>query len=178
MNYILNIMMKNGKTSFDDKILFEYLMLDIMQAGLNWFMILRKRDNFRKAFDNFDVVKVSQYDEKKVIELLNNPGIIRNRKKIEAVINNAKCFIKVQKEWGSFSNYLWSFVNHQPIINHYDSIKEIPAKTELSDIITKDLKKWGFKFLGSTIVYAYLQSIGIVDDHIDSCIFKTKEAII
>lgn len=163
-----------GKPVYDDRVLFEFLVLESMQAGLSWLTILRKRENFRQAFDNFDVEKVSQYDEDKVLELLNNSGIIRNRQKIEAAINNAKCFIEIQKEFGSFSNYQWGFVNHKPIINHYDSIKEIPAKSELSDLIAKDLKKRGFKFLGSTIIYAHLQAVGVIDDHIDSCMFKSS----
>jgi len=164
-----------GKAVYDDKTLFEFLVLESMQAGLSWLTILRKRENFRKAFDNFDVKKVCNYDEEKVLELLNNPGIIRNRRKIEAAINNARCFIKIQQEFGSFSNYQWRFVNFKQIINHYDDISEVPSRTELSDLIAKNLKKRGFKFLGPTIIYSYLQAVGVIDDHIDSCDLKNRE---
>lgn len=166
-----------GKPVYDGKKLFEFLVLDIMQAGLSFLTILRKRENLRQAFDDFDVEKISNYGEEKVFELLNNPGIIRNRKKIEAVINNASSFIEIQNEFGSFSNYIWTFVNHKPIINYYNSVKEVPTKSELSDLIAKDLKKRGFKFLGSIMIYAYIQSIGLIDDHINECNFKAREAI-
>lgn len=166
-----------GKPVYDGKKLFEFLVLDIMQAGLSFLTNLRKRENLRQAFDDFDVEKISNYGEEKVFELLNNPGIIRNRKKIEAVINNASSFIEIQNEFGSFSNYIWTFVNHKPIINYYNSVKEVPTKSELSDLIAKDLKKRGFKFLGSIMIYAYIQSIGLIDDHINECNFKAREAI-
>ncbi len=165
-----------GIPTHDDKTLFEFIVLESMQAGLSWITILRKRENFRQAFDDFDVIKISQYDENKILQLLNNPGIIRYRKKIEAVINNAQKFIEIQKEVGSFNTYIWRFVNYKPIINHYQFISEVPATSELSDLISADLKKRGFKFLGSTIIYSYLQAIGVIDDHIDTCIMKNHDS--
>ena len=158
-----------GVPVYTDTVHFEFLLLELMQAGLSWQTILNKRENFSLAFDNFDYKKIVYYDENKIEELLNNEGIIRYRKKIESVINNAKMFVDIQKEFGSFNTYIWSFTDHKRIINHYDSTKEIPAKTELSHLISKDLKKRGFKFLGPVIVYSYLQAVGIIDDHIDSC---------
>lgn len=163
-----------GIPVYDDQILFEFLVLESMQAGLSWITILRKRENFRKAFDHFDVQKVRQYDENKILELLNNPGIIRYRRKIEAAINNAKKFIEIQEEFGSFSTYLWNFVNHKQIINHFQNIHEVPTTSELSDLVASDLKKRGFKFLGSTIIYSYLEAVGVINDHIDTCIMKNK----
>lgn len=153
----------------DDKKHFEFLVLESAQAGLSWLTVLKKRENYRKAYDNFDVNKVSQYDENKVKELMQNAGIIRNLKKIEASINNAKQFIKIQKEFGSFDKYIWSFVNNTPILNNWNDISEVPAKSELSDKVSKDLKKRGFKFLGSTIIYAHLQATGLINDHLSSC---------
>ncbi|NLC94851.1 MAG: DNA-3-methyladenine glycosylase I [Bacilli bacterium] len=164
-----------GKPVFNDRRLFEMLILEMFQAGLSWHTILKKRKNFQDAFDNFDYVRVSQYDEEKINELMNNQGIIRNRLKILAAINNAKQYMKIQEEYGSFADYLWSYVNHHPIINHYQSLKEIPATSNLSDKIAKDLKNKGFKFLGSTIIYSYLQAVGVVDDHIDDCFCKNKD---
>ena len=158
-----------GVPVYTDTVHFEFLLLELMQAGLSWQTILNKRENFSLAFDNFDYKKIVHYDENKIQELLNNEGIIRYRKKIESVINNAKIFLDIQKEFGSFNTYIWSFTNYKRIINHYDSTKEIPAKTELSHLISKDLKKRGFTFLGPVIVYSYLQAVGIIDDHIDSC---------
>ncbi|QVK17485.1 DNA-3-methyladenine glycosylase I [Mycoplasmatota bacterium] len=166
-----------GRPVYDDQTLFEFLVLESMQAGLSWITILRKRENFRKAFDYFNVLKVSQYDEAKILELLNNPGIIRYRRKIEAAINNAKMFIEIQKEFGSFSTYLWRFVNHKQIINHYQQIDDIPTTSKLSDLIASDLKKRGFKFLGSTIIYSYLEAVGVIDDHIETCIMKNRRKI-
>lgn len=153
---------------------FEFLVLESAQAGLNWLTILRKRENYRKAYDNFDAAKISDYDENKVNELMQNAGIIRNRRKIEASINNAKGFLEIQKEFGSFDNYIWSFVDNKPVINHWNDISEVPATSELSDKVSKDLKKRGFKFLGSTIIYAHLQATGIIDDHLTSC-FRHNE---
>ncbi len=158
-----------GVPVHDDKKHFEFLVLESAQAGLSWLTVLKKRENYRKAYDNFDVNKVSQYDENKVKELMQNAGIIRNLKKIEASINNAKQFIKIQKEFGSFDKYIWSFVNNTPILNNWNDISEVPAKSELSDKVSKDLKKRGFKFLGSTIIYAHLQSTGLINDHLSSC---------
>ena len=158
-----------GKPVYDDKTLFEFLILESFQAGLSWLTILKKRENFRNAFDNFDVEKVAKYTENKVEELVKNEGIIRHRGKINAAINNAKLFIEIQEEFGSFSTFMWNYVNHQPIINHPKTIKEVPATTELSDLIAKDLKKRGFKFFGSTIIYAHMQATGMVNDHTMDC---------
>lgn len=158
-----------GKPVFDDNILFEFLVLESFQAGLSWITILRKRENFRKAFDQFDYKKIAKYDDSKTEELVNNAGIIRHRGKIEAAINNAQKFIEIQDEFGSFSDYLWEYVNHTPIKNRFKSLSEIPAKTTLSDQIAKDLKKRGFKFMGSTTVYAYMQAVGLVNDHVADC---------
>lgn len=158
-----------GAPVHDDKKHFEFLVLESAQAGLSWLTVLRKRENYRKAYDDFDVNKVSQYDENKIQELMQNAGIIRNRKKIEASVNNAKCFIKIQKEFGSFDKYIWSFVNNNPVINNWNHISEIPAASQLSDKVSKDLKSRGFKFLGTTIVYAHLQATGLINDHLLSC---------
>ena len=163
-----------GVPVHDDIKHFEFLVLEGAQAGLSWITILRKRENFRKAFDNFDPVKVSKYGNKKINELLNNPGIIRNRRKIEAAINNAKRFLEVQAEFGSFDKYIWQFVDNKPVINSWKTMSEIPAKTELSDKISQDLKDRGFKFVGSTIIYAHLQAIGVVNDHVIGC-FRYKQ---
>ncbi|MBE6823687.1 MAG: DNA-3-methyladenine glycosylase I [Ruminococcaceae bacterium] len=163
-----------GVPVHDDRKQFEFLVLESAQAGLSWLTILKKRENYRAAYDNFDPVKVAAYDDKKIEELLSNPGIIRNRRKIESSINNARCFLEVQKEFGSFDKYIWKFVDYQPVINHYQNISEIPATSSLSDIISKDLKARGFRFLGSIVVYSHLQAIGIINDHIDSCFRKEK----
>lgn len=148
---------------------FEFLVLESAQAGLNWLTVLRKRENYRAAYDGFDPVTVSQYDENKVLVLMNNPGIIRNRRKIEASVNNAKCFLRIQKEFGSFDNYIWGFVDNKPVVNHWSDISEVPATSELSDKVSRDLKNRDFKFLGSTIIYAHLQATGIINDHLTSC---------
>lgn len=153
----------------DDKKLFEFLVLEGFQAGLSWLTILRKRENFRKAFDNFDFNKIADYDDKKVELLLTDSGIVRNRLKIKSTIINARSFIDVRKEFGTFDSYIWGFVNNQPIPNNIRSLKEMPAKTELSDTISTDLKKRGFKFVGSTIVYAHMQATGMVNDHLTGC---------
>ena len=158
-----------GKPVYDDVIFFEFLILESFQAGLSWITILKRRENFRTAFDNFDVNKVANYSTRKVDKLILNEGIIRHRGKIEAAIHNAKLFIEIQKEFGSFSDFIWKYVNHQPIINRWISIKEVPATTLLSDQIAKDLKKRGFKFFGSTTIYAFLQATGIVNNHISVC---------
>lgn len=163
-----------GKPVRDDQKLFEFLILESFQAGLSWYTILSKRENFRKAFDNFDYKKVANYKEQKVEELMQNAGIVRNRLKILATINNARCFMNVQKEYGSFSSYLWSFVDGKPIINSPKTLDEVPATTEISDTLSKDLKKKGFKFMGSTVVYAHMQATGMVNDHLVSCTFKNK----
>lgn len=158
-----------GVPVHEDRKHFEFLVLESAQAGLNWLTILRKRENYREAYDGFDPVKVAEYDEEKILELLNNPGIIRNRRKIEASINNAKKFLKIQKEFGSFDNYIWGFVDNKPVENHWKNISEVPATSELSDEVSKDFKARGFKFLGSTIVYAHLQATGLINDHLTTC---------
>ena len=163
-----------GVTSKDDNYIFEMLILEGFQAGLSWITILQKRENFRHAFDNFDYKKIKNYKQKKIDELLLNEGIIRNKLKVNSTVENAKAFIEVQKEFGSFSNYIWAFVDNKKIINKWTELSEVPAKTELSDKISKDMKKRGFKFVGSTIIYSFLQAIGIIDDHLVSCSFKTK----
>ena len=145
-----------GKPIYDDETIFEFLILESFQAGLSWYTILAKRENFRAAFDQFDYQKIAQYSEEKVEELIQNTGIIRNRLKILATINNAQKFMEVQKEFGSFSKYIWGFVNHEPIVNRPKTLKEVPATTEISDALAKDLKKRGFKFMGSTVVYAQM----------------------
>ena len=161
-----------GKPIYDDETIFEFLILESFQAGLSWYTILAKRENFRAAFDYFDYQKIAQYSEEKVEELIQNAGIIRNRLKILATINNAQKFMEVQKEFGSFSKYIWGFVNHQPIINRPKTLKEVPATTEISDALAKDLKKRGFKFMGSTVVYAHMQATGMVNDHVEDCFVK------
>lgn len=158
-----------GVPVHDDRKHFEFLVLESAQAGLSWITILRKRENYRKAYDGFNPIKVAQYDEIKINELLQNAGIIRNRRKIEASINNAQCFLKIQKELGSFDKYIWSFVNNKPVKNHWTEISQVPATSELSDRVSKDLKSRGFKFLGSTIIYAHLQATGIINDHLTYC---------
>lgn len=161
-----------GKPNHDDKKHFEFLVLESAQAGLSWITVLRKRENYRKQYENFDPVKVSKFDEEKIEKMLEDPGIIRYRRKIEASINNAKRFLEIQKEFESFDKYIWSFVDNKPVVNNWKSIKDVPAKTELSDRVSKDLKKRGFKFIGSTIIYSYLQAMGIVKDHTIYCEFK------
>ena len=158
--------------SHDDSYLFEMLILEGFQAGLSWNLILNKRENFRKAFDNFDYKKISKYDETKLAELAENQGIVRNKLKIAASVKNALAFMEVQKKFGSFDKYIWDFTDNKQIINNWKDVSEVPATTELSDKISKDLKKRGFKFVGSTIVYSFLQAIGIVDDHLISCPYK------
>lgn len=158
-----------GVPVYDDDKLFEFLMLETFQAGLSWITILKKRENFRKAFDNFDYKKIAKYSEGKYEELLQDAGIIRNKLKIKATITNAQLFMKVQEEFGSFSKYIWDFTNGKPIINKFEKREEVPATTELSDAISKDLKKRGFKFVGSTVIYAHMQATGMVNDHTTDC---------
>ena len=153
----------------DDATLFEFLILEAFQAGLSWITILRKRENFRKALDNFDYKKIANYDQTKIDSLLQDTGIVRNKLKINATITNAQAFMEVQKEYGSFSDYIWAFVDGKPIKNKLKSYKDAPANTELSDAISKDLKKRGFKFVGSTVVYAHMQATGMVNDHEVNC---------
>ena len=163
-----------GLPVHDDRILFEFLILEGVQAGLSWHTVLKKRENYRLAYDDFDPEKVARYDEEKMNLLLQNSGLIRNRLKIAASVSNAQCFLEVQQAFGSFNQYIWNFVDHRPIINQFEHMSEIPATTPLSDQISKDLKKRGFKFVGSTIVYAHMQATGMVNDHLVSC-FRHQE---
>ncbi len=163
-----------GVPVHDDKKHFEFLVLESAQAGLSWLTVLKKRENYKKAYMNFDAKKVAKFGPEKIDELMNNEGIIRNLKKIEASINNAACFISIQKEFGSFDSYIWSFTGGKPVVNKWRNLKELPPETELSDKISKDLKKRGFKFIGSTIIYSYLQAVGVVNDHLVNC-FKYIE---
>lgn len=166
-----------GRPVHDDIKLFEMLILEGMQAGLSWITILKKRDAFRKAFDGFDPYKVSVYDDEKIQELLTNEKIIRNRLKINAAVSNAKAFIKVVEEFGSFDKFIWGYVNYRPIINQWEKISDMPARTPLSDKISKDLAKRGFKFVGSTIIYSFMQAVGMVNDHTTDC-FAYKECCV
>jgi DNA-3-methyladenine glycosylase I len=163
-----------GVPLHDDQTLFEFLILEGAQAGLSWYTVLKKRENYRKAFDQFDPQKVARYNAAKIAALLANPGIIRNRLKIASAVQNAKAFLKVQEEFGSFDKYIWRFVDGAPIINTLRSMKEIPARTKESDAMSRDLKERGFNFVGSTICYAHMQATGMVNDHLVSC-FRHKE---
>lgn len=163
-----------GTPVYDDDTLFEFLILETFQAGLSWITILRKRDNFRKAFDNFNYKKIANYDQEKIESLLEDAGIIRNKLKINATITNAKAFMQIQKEFGSFSKYIWGFVDGKPIKNKLENHKNAPATTSLSDAISKDLKHRGFKFVGSTVIYAHMQATGMVNDHTTEC-FRYNE---
>lgn len=163
-----------GTPVYDDATLFEFLILETFQAGLSWITILRKRENFRMAFDQFDYQKIAKYDTKKENILLQNAGIIRNKLKIKAAISNAQAFLKIQEEFGSFSKYIWAFVDGKPIQNKFKTMSELPANTPLSDTISKDLKKRGFKFVGSTVIYAHMQACGMVNDHLITC-FRYKQ---
>ena len=158
-----------GVPVYDDKKLFEFLLLETFQAGLSWITILRKRENFREAFDGFDYKKIAKYNQAKIDSLLLNSGIIRNKLKVKSAVTNAQAFIKIQEEFGSFSDYIWGFVLGKPLKNELNSMTEIPANTPLSDSLSKDLKKRGFKFVGSTVVYAHMQATGMVNDHLVSC---------
>jgi DNA-3-methyladenine glycosylase I len=163
-----------GVPVHDDRLLFEFLILEGAQAGLSWSTILNKRDNYRRAFDNFEAAKVARYDARKIKKLLADPGIVRNRLKIGAAIQNAKAFLAVQKEFGSFDAYLWRFVGGKPIRNKRQSFKDVPARTTESDALSKDLLQRGFKFVGSTICYAFMQAVGMVNDHTQDC-FRYSE---
>lgn len=158
-----------GVPLFDDQKLFEFLILETFQAGLSWITVLRKREHFRAAFDDFDYKKVAHYDDIKFQELIQNKGIIRNKLKVKAAITNAQAFIKIQEEFGSFSRYIWGYIDGKPIKNHISDYKKLPANTPLSDVISADLKTRGFKFVGSTVVYAHIQATGMVNDHEISC---------
>lgn len=163
-----------GVPEYDDQKLFEMLCLEGAQAGLSWITVLNKRAHYRKVFDEFDAKKMAKYTDKKREKLLQDPGIIRNKLKVNAFIVNAQQYLRIQKEQGSFSDYIWSFVDGKPIINKYKTLADVPANTPLSDIMSKQLKKDGFKFVGSTIVYAYMQACGMVNDHMTTC-FRYKE---
>jgi len=158
-----------GKPVYDDQMLFEFLILETFQAGLSWYMVLAKRDNFRKAFANFDYKIVANYSEDKIQELLLDAGIIRNKLKVRAAVSNAIAFMKVQEEFGSFSKYIWNFTDGKPIDNNRKTLSDVPSSTALSDAFSKDLKKRGFKFVGSTVVYAHMQATGMVNDHVEDC---------
>jgi len=163
-----------GVPVYDDTKLFEFLILEGAQAGLSWLTILKRRDGYKKAFANFDVVKVSKFDVNKVEELMQDKGIIRNRRKIESTIKNAQVFIEIQREFGSFSKYIWNFVGGKPIKNSFKTLSDIPTKSEISELISKDLKKRGMNFVGPTIIYAHMQATGMVNDHEVGC-FRHKE---
>ncbi len=174
-----NLMRKYHDTEWgvplhNDRSLFEFFVLEGFQAGLSWQIVLNKRENFRKTFDNFNITKVAGYNEKKIVALVHDKSIIRNNLKIAACVNNAKRFIEIQKEFGSFDRYIWQFVNFMPIVNSFTSKEGVPAKTPLSDKISSDLKRRGFKFVGSTIIYAYMQATGMVNDHLTGC-FRYRE---
>ncbi len=158
-----------GVPVHDDQKHFEFLVLESAQAGLSWLTVLRKRENYQRAYDGFDPRKVAHYDEEKVRTLLADPGLVRNRKKIEASITNARCFLEVQEAFGSFDRYIWRFTDGAPLVNHWEQLSQLPARTELSDAVAKDMKARGFRFLGSTILYAHLQAIGVINDHLTGC---------
>jgi len=158
-----------GVPEHDDRVLFEFLILEGVQAGLSWLTILRKRENYRHAYDGFDPELVARYDEAGMNDLLQNTGLIRNKLKISASVNNAKRFLEVQKEFGSFDHYMWSFIDFKPVVNYWETLKEVPATSPISDQISKDMKKRGFNFVGSTIIYSHMQATGMVNDHLVSC---------
>ncbi len=163
-----------GVPIYDDRLLFEFLILEGAQAGLSWTTVLVKREHYRKVFDNFEATEIIKYDQNKINELLNDKGIIRNKLKINSVITNAKAFLEVQKEYGTFSKFIWSFVKGKPIQNEWENFEDIPTKTEISDLMSKTLKKKGFKFVGTTICYAFMQAVGMVNDHTTNC-FRYNE---
>ena len=158
-----------GTPIYDDETIFEFLVLETFQAGLSWYTVLSKREDFRKAFNNFDYEKIARYSESKMRLLEQDSGIIRNKLKIKATVTNAQAFIKIQEEFGSFSKYIWDFVGGKPIDNNPKTLKDVPATTEISDALSKDLKKRGFKFVGSTVMYAHMQATGMVNDHVEDC---------
>nr|WP_299877431.1 DNA-3-methyladenine glycosylase I [uncultured Cocleimonas sp.] len=165
-----------GVPVHDDQLLFECLNLESAQAGLSWVTILNKRENYKAAFDNFHIETVSNYDEAKIAELLDNPGIVRNKLKVNATVNNANRVMEVQKEFGSFDAYIWQFVDGKPLVNQWKDMSEVPSSTALSDAMSKDLKKRGFKFIGTTICYAYMQASGMVNDHVTDCFCYNKNS--
>lgn len=164
-----------GVPIYDDRLLFEFLVLEGMQAGLSWLTVLKKRENFRRCFDNFEAERIVLYDQEKCAQLMADAGIIRHRLKIQSVITNAQAFLTVQREHGDFSSYIWQFVGGKPIKNHWENMSQVPAQTVVSEAMSKDLKKRGFKFVGSTICYAFMQATGMVNDHTANC-FCTKES--
>lgn len=166
-----------GVPVYNDQKIFEFLILETFQAGLSWYTVLAKRENFRNAFDHFDYQKVATYSEAKIEELKQDAGIIRNGLKIKAAVTNAIAFMEVQQEFGTFANYIWGFVNGKPIDNNCKTLKDVPATTEISDKLSKDLKKRGFKFVGSTVVYAHMQATGMVNDHVEDCWTRKKQAV-
>jgi DNA-3-methyladenine glycosylase I len=163
-----------GVPVHDDRKWFEFLLLEGVQAGLSWFLILKKRENYRRAYDGFDFEKIARYGEKKIARLLADPGLVRNRAKIRASVNNARAFIKIREEFGSFDSYIWPFVGNKPLRNRWRSMEQLPARTDLSDALSKDLVRRGFKFVGSTIIYAHMQATGMVNDHLVGC-FRYKK---
>ncbi|MCV9388410.1 DNA-3-methyladenine glycosylase I [Reichenbachiella ulvae] len=163
-----------GVPVHDDKTHFEFLILEGAQAGLSWSTIIKKREGYRQAFADFDVEKVAKFSEEKIQELIQYEGIVRNKLKIRSAVTNARCFLEIQKEFGSFDNYIWGFVNHKVIVGHWKSMSEVPATTAESDALSKDLKKRGFKFVGSTIIYAHMQATGLVNDHSIDCFRYTE----
>ena len=163
-----------GVPVHDDVTHFEFLLLEGAQAGLSWHTILQKRDNYRTAFKNFDPLKISKFKDKQIQALLNNPGIVRNRLKMNSAVTNARCFLDTQAKYGSFDSFIWNYVDGTPLVNKWKSMKQVPATTQLSETLSKDLKKIGFKFVGPTIVYSYLQATGLINDHLTSC-FRFKE---
>jgi DNA-3-methyladenine glycosylase I len=165
-----------GVPVHDDRRIFEYLILEGFQAGLSWYTVLKKRSNFRKAFDDFNPETIAGYDSEKISQILSDPSIIRNRLKVESAVNNAKAFLKVQKEFGSFDRYIWGFVDYRPILNRWRSTKEVPSTSPISDKLSRDLVSRGFRFVGSTICYAHMQATGMVNDHLISC-FRYREII-
>ncbi len=158
-----------GVPVHEDRLLFEFLILEGVQAGLSWLTILRKRENYRMAYDGFDPEIIARYDESKMTDLLQDAGIIRNKQKISASVNNARRFLEIQKEFGSFDHYMWSFIGFKPVINYFETMRQIPATSDVSDRISKDMKARGFKFVGSTIIYSHMQATGMVNDHLVSC---------
>jgi len=175
--YITYHDMEWGVPVSNDRILFEFLILESAQAGLSWITILKKRDNYRDVYEGFDPENVASFDELKIKKLLEDPGIVRNKLKVRSSVNNARCFLKIQEEFGSFSDYLWSFTGNTPVVNAWGNLDQVPARTELSDRISKDMKKRGLSFVGSTIVYSFLQAVGVVNDHLTSC-FRYQEIIV
>jgi DNA-3-methyladenine glycosylase I len=166
-----------GVPIYDDRLLFEFLILEGAQAGLSWLTILKRRDNYRQCFDQFNAEKIAGYDSKMCKKLLSNPGIIRNRLKVESVVTNAQAYLVIKEEYPSFSDYIWQFVDGKPIQNKWEQHKQVPAHTSVSDKMSKDLKKRGFKFVGSTICYAYMQAVGMVNDHLTCCFRHAEVAI-